>query len=322
MIREFLERAHHARMVPGRAAMRNAGTEQLLAGGGVRQREAQLARGRSARFRSFWCSAMRNPGSKLRLTMRSPRMSRMRDVARPPISAARTLAGSAPALLANSNPSDTAPIVSATTIWFATLQVWPSPFSPTSVMFLPISSNTGLTWSKVACLPPHMIDSAAFFAPTSPPDTGASRYSQPSSLIFFANSFVSTGEIELMSTTILPLDRPSATPFSPNSAFCTSGVSGTIVMIRSACCATSLAVPQAVPPASVNSFGTSPSVVRYNSWPPLIRWPAIGTPMMPRPMNPIFMWVSFLSVGLLFKRRSTASSQGRHWSCRPACIRR
>ena len=47
---------------------------------------------------SFWCSSMRKPGSKVRLIMRSPCTSRMRLAAKPPISAWRTLAGSAPAL--------------------------------------------------------------------------------------------------------------------------------------------------------------------------------------------------------------------------------
>ena len=54
-----------------------------------------------------------------------------------------------------------------------------------------------------------MIVSVAALAPTSPPETGASRYSQPSALIFFANSLVASGEIELMSTTILPCVNPS-----------------------------------------------------------------------------------------------------------------
>ena len=57
-----------------------------------------------------------------------------------------------------------------------------------------------------------------------------------------ANSLVATGEIELMSMTSLPFDRPLATPFSPNSTFSTSGVSGTIVMIASAFSATSVAL--------------------------------------------------------------------------------
>src|ERR687889_5690 len=43
----------------------------------------------SARLRSFWCSSIRKPGSKLRFTMRSPCTSRIRDDAKPPISACR-----------------------------------------------------------------------------------------------------------------------------------------------------------------------------------------------------------------------------------------
>ncbi|MDT4881838.1 hypothetical protein FQZ97_1177250 [compost metagenome] len=127
----------------------------------------------------------------------------MREAAKPPISAWRTLAGSAPALLANTRASLTAAMLSATMIWLATLVVWPSPLPPTSVTFLPISSNSGLTWSKASCGPPTMIVSDAALAPTSPPDTGASRYEAPSLLMRAAKSLVAIGEIELMSTTIL-----------------------------------------------------------------------------------------------------------------------
>ena len=93
-----------------------------------------------------------------------------------------------------------------------------------------------------------MIVSEAALAPTSPPETGASRYSQPSALIRLANSLVSTGEIELMSTTILPPDRPSATPSLPNRTFSTSGVSGTMMMMISAFSATSLPLAQTLRP--------------------------------------------------------------------------
>ncbi len=60
-------------------------------------------------------------------------------------------------------------------IWFATLAVWPSPFGPTWVMVLPIASKIGFAFANASGLPPTMIVSAAFFAPTSPPETGASR---------------------------------------------------------------------------------------------------------------------------------------------------
>ena len=56
-----------------------------------------------------------------------------------------------------------------------------------------------------------------------------------------------------MSTTVLPLLRPLATPFSLNSTAATSGVSGTITKTMSAFCATSLPVAQTDAPASVSS---------------------------------------------------------------------
>ncbi len=42
-------------------------------------------------------------------------------------------------------------------------------------MFLPIFSNSGFTVSKAASGPPTMMVREAALAPTSPPDTGASR---------------------------------------------------------------------------------------------------------------------------------------------------
>ncbi|MDT4810267.1 hypothetical protein FQZ97_431760 [compost metagenome] len=98
----------------------------------------------------------------------------MRELAKPPISAWRTLAGSAPAFEANTRASLTAAMFSATMIWLATLQTWPSPAPPTSVTFLPILSSSGFTRPKVPSSPPHMIVRLAALAPTSPPETGAS----------------------------------------------------------------------------------------------------------------------------------------------------
>ncbi len=65
-----------------------------------------------------------------------------------------------------------------------------------------------------------------------------------------ANSFVASGEIELMSTTILPGVRPTATPSAPKSARSTSGVSGTMRIIISAAAATALGEAHSLPPSS------------------------------------------------------------------------
>jgi hypothetical protein len=108
------------------------------------------------------------------LIIRSPWTSSTRDDANPPRSAWRTLAGSAPIFEAKRSASPIASMLSATMIWFATLQVWPSPLPPTRVTFFPINSKSGLARSNAACGPPTMMVSDAFFAPTSPPETGAS----------------------------------------------------------------------------------------------------------------------------------------------------
>ncbi len=131
-----------------------------------------------------------------------------------------------------------------------------------------------------------MIDSVAFLAPTSPPETGASRYSHPMSLMRCANDLVAIGEMELMSTTVLPLVSPAATPFSANSAFSTSGVSGTMRNTMSARSATPRALVQMVALLPATGGGTLPSVWTNSWWPAAIRWPAIGAPMMPRPTKP------------------------------------
>src|SRR5438105_7793220 len=101
-----------------------------------------------------------------------------------------------------------------------------------------------------------MIVSDALLAPTSPPDTGASRYSQASALMRAANSLVAIGEMELMSTTVLPGDSPAATPLGPNSTASTSVVAGTIVMTTSLRAATSFPSAHAMPPAATSSDGT------------------------------------------------------------------
>ena len=89
-----------------------------------------------------------------------------------------------------------------------------------------------------------------------------------------------------------PRVSPAATPLSPNSTFSTSGVSGTIVMMMSARCATSLALPQGLPPDAMSSCGTPLRECRKRVWPPLMRLAAMGLPMMPRPMNPILLMYS------------------------------
>ena len=74
-------------------------------------------------------------------------------------------------------PRDTAWMFSATMIWLATLQVWPSPFSVADMGDVLAHQSRTAAWRARTPLsgPPTMMVSVACFAPTSPPDTGASR---------------------------------------------------------------------------------------------------------------------------------------------------
>src|SRR5512139_2281600 len=233
--------------------------------------------------------------------MRLPCTSRMRLPANPPISASRTLAASTPFLRAKVSASATPSIVTATTIWLQALATCPAPWSPTSTMFLPIASSSGLTRSNTAGLPPTMIDSVALIAPTSPPETGASSISMPRACSFSAMWRVAVGEIVLMSTTTEPGLAPSITPLSPNRTCSTSVVSDTMTMMISPCAAASAIDAHPAQPASsggVMVSGRRPCTKTV--CPALCRLMAMGLPMMPMPMNATFIVaLPWPSVGLV-----------------------
>ncbi|MCY1521497.1 hypothetical protein D9M68_563110 [compost metagenome] len=155
-------------------------------------------------------------------------------------------------------------------------------------MFLPIAWNSGRARSKVFGQPPTMMLRVAALAPTSPPETGASRYCAPVALILSAKTLVAVGEIELMSITTLFGPTPSAMPSLRNSTSSTCGVSGTMTMMNSASWATSFGLARATAPASSRAAGALSWWVERNSWwPAFCRFCAMGRPMMPVPMNPI-----------------------------------
>jgi hypothetical protein len=83
------------------------------------------------------------------------------------------------------------------------------------LMVLPIASSTGRHRSSTSSSPPTMIDSVPASAPWNPPDTGASSIAMPRSASAAAKRRVSTGEMELMSTRVLPGRIVSASPPDP-----------------------------------------------------------------------------------------------------------
>ena len=101
-----------------------------------------------------------------------------------------------------------------------------------------------------------MMVSDPAFAPTSPPDTGASRHPMPRSPRRAANCLLASGEMELISTTTEPGFAASETLALPNSTASTSRVSGTIVMMMSASVAASAALAHRITSPSIMPDGT------------------------------------------------------------------
>src|SRR3990172_3730724 len=222
---------------------------------------------------SFSWIATRPPGVKSRSSIRSPWTSRTRLAAKPPSSASRTRAASTPAARAGARASPTAWMVEPTTSWLQALATIPAPVPPMWMMRLPMAASTGRARSRAASEPPTMIESVASLAPPSPPDTGASSRSAPTSAQRSARATKAEGSCVPMSTTISPARAPARSPRGPSSTASTAARS---------------AGSRAARAPATTSFFTGPSE-RYwtTSGNPAHRMlRAIGRPMMPRPMNP------------------------------------
>src|SRR5690348_14713800 len=170
--------------------------------------------------------------------------------------------------------------------WFTALATWPAPLGPRWVMRLPIASRIGRARATSSSRPPQKIVSVPFCAPSDPPDTGASTMPMPRSASFAAIAAVAEGETVEQSTTTPPDPSPSATPPGPSSTCSRSGVSDTHTSTASAFAAASAGDAARAAPASAS--GSSRSRVRLctvTSWPAASRCPAIGAPIVPRPIT-------------------------------------
>ena len=98
-----------------------------------------------------------------------------------------------------------------------------------------------------------MIASVPSIALGSPPLTGASSMVTPFAASRAAISWLASGAMELMSTTIDPGLAPSITPYVPSTASLTSGELGSIVMTTSLPAATAAGDWPACAPASTTS---------------------------------------------------------------------
>ena len=98
----------------------------------------------------------------------------------------------------------------------ATLVIWLSPLPPTRVMFLPISSNGGLTAPKAALAAADHDGGAGGLGADLATETGASRYSQPSALMRSAK-VVDRRDRTHVDHDLALASASAATPFSLNS---------------------------------------------------------------------------------------------------------
>ena len=134
---------------------------------------------------------------------------------------------------------------------------WPAPLGPTWVIVLPIAARIGRARSTSAASPPQKIVSVPFWAPSLPPDTGASTRATPRAASREAKSRVADGEIVEQSMTSWPSRAPSATPSGPNRTASTSGVSETQTTTASAARATSAGLSARATPRSSSSGARS-----------------------------------------------------------------
>ncbi len=171
--------------------------------------------------------------------------------------------------------------------WFTALTACPEPIGPTWVIVLPRAARIGRARSTSAASPPTKIVNVAFWAPSLPPDTGASTRAMSRFASSLAKPRVAPGEIVEQSMTSVPGLAPAATPSGPSRTAATSGVSDTQMTSVSTERATSAGVAARSTPR-LSSSGAR-SGVRFHAVtanPARARFAAIAAPIVPRPMNP------------------------------------
>src|SRR3984893_9429115 len=151
----------------------------------------------------------------------------------------------------------------------------------------------GSTAFSVSASPPTMNMSSPFFAPQSPPVTGASRKRTLRSAQAEAIFLASEGDTVLESMYVQPGFSPARAPESlssvPQSTLSSAGGSLTMVISTSEAAATSFGDVARIAPIATNSFARE--IVRFQTvkeWPAFSRFIPIGWPIKPRPIKPTF----------------------------------
>ena len=158
------------------------------------------------------------------------------------------------------------------------------------MIVLPQSRSTSRARAKSSALPPIMIVSVAFSAPTVAPVTGASTNATPLSARRFAVSRLSFGSPLVASIHSVPRRRCGSSLSTISS---TSRLVGSIVMITSAAAQSERSRASRLP--NSRAWRSAFSRVRFQTITScsLVRCRAMGKPMAPSPINPIFMGCGF-----------------------------
>ena len=186
--------------------------------------------------------------------------------------------------------SETPIMLIASIMLLQALAAWPVPAGPQCTMVLPIASITGFARANTSSLPPIMKVSVAASAPAVPPETGASRKARPASALSLCTVAMSMVELSIR---IAPGALAAAAPPGASSASRTCWPAGSMVMTNSAPCAASAAEPAVAPPSAAKAATASGTTSKPVTWwpdPPFAfsRLRAIGRPILPSPMKPIF----------------------------------
>ena len=165
----------------------------------------------------------------------------------------------------------------------------PAPASPQCTAFCPMMSKRGLAVAKACVDPPAIKVSVPPDAPPIPPDTGASTAIMPASsaacAVFFA---LSTSTVEQSMNSV-----PCAIWGIACAATCRRiDPLGSIVITASMPATAASRLSATRTPSAVVPATSKPAT----SWPALARLVAIGAPMLPSPINPIFMLMWFSPV--------------------------
>src|SRR5471032_3303465 len=177
------------------------------------------------------------------------------------------------------------------------LAICPVPTSPQWTMLRPICANTGCRVANSSGVAPTIKVSVPAVAPPVPPETGASAMATPCLAAAAATSRAVCGSMVLQSTAGTPLPIPASTPSSPSQTLRTCTAAGSMVITSSAPSAACRAEALMLPPSCASSASTVLfRSTRFSEWPALIRLRAIGAPMLPRPINAIFMAGSLTQV--------------------------